>query len=70
MLISTDLAAHEGRPVFIEVTALTTEEKQEQINGERHYRLKWKIPPVMAAGQEPEIVLNGLTCETSPRRFN
>jgi len=66
MLISTDLAAHEGRPVFIEVTALTTEEKQEQINGERHYRLKWKIPPVMAAGQEPEIVLNGLTCETSP----
>jgi len=43
---------HEGRPVYVEV-------QQQSIDG---YRVKWKIPPVMAAGQEPLISLLGDQC--------
>jgi hydrogenase/urease accessory protein HupE len=43
---------HEGRPVYVEV-------QQQAIDG---YRVKWKIPPVMAAGQEPLISLLGDQC--------
>jgi len=43
---------HEGRPVYVEV-------QQQSSDG---YRVKWKIPPVMAAGQEPVISLLGDQC--------
>jgi len=46
------LAAHEGRPVYIEVT--------ERSSGS--YELRWKIPPVIAVGEEPMIRLSGAEC--------
>ena len=51
-LLSVASWGHEGRPVYVEV-------QQQSIDG---YRVKWKIPPVMAAGQEPVISLLGDQC--------
>lgn len=45
---------HEGRPVYVEV-------QQQAVDS---YRLKWKIPPVMPAGEEPLISLIGSACES------
>jgi hydrogenase/urease accessory protein HupE len=51
-LLSGASWGHEGRPVYVEV-------QQQSIDG---YRVKWKIPPVMTAGQEPVISLLGDQC--------
>ncbi len=45
--------AHEGRPVYIEI-------KQ---HSSSNLSMKWKIPPVMRAGQEPTIQLDSPQCE-------
>jgi hydrogenase/urease accessory protein HupE len=47
--VSSALSAHEGRPVFVEVTEET----------ESRYSFRWKIPPVMADSEIPMIRLNG-----------
>jgi hydrogenase/urease accessory protein HupE len=47
--------ADEARPVYVEVA--------EQSSGE--YLLKWKIPPVMPAGQEPAVELRHSSCGLS-----
>ncbi len=47
--------AHEGRPVYIEVTELTQGQMQ----------LRWKIPPVLPSGAEPLIRLSGAECQIS-----
>jgi len=45
--------AHEGRPVYLELSVLSS----------LNYELQWKIPPVMRAGQEPTISLQSDYCE-------
>mgnify|MGYP000066233445 CR=1 FL=1 len=45
--------AHEGRPVYIEVNVAAMGK----------VALRWKIPPVMASGQEPSISLQGNNCQ-------
>ena len=49
-------AAHEGRPVYLELF----------ISSPLIYELKWKIPPVMAPGQEPLISLQSAVCDLEP----
>lgn len=44
--------AHEGRPVYIEITQTAPTD----------YQLKWKIPPVMPAQDEPSINITGPDC--------
>ena len=51
-------AAHEGRPVYIEITQ----------NSASNFSMKWKLPPVMAAGQEPLIQLNSSQCDLKAGR--
>ncbi len=46
-------AAHEGRPVYLEVTQEAPDT----------YRLRWKIPPVLEVGHEPKIQLSGGGCK-------
>ena len=50
--LALPLAAHEGRPVYIEVN------QQSATN----FELRWKIPPVLEAGTEPMIRLSGANC--------
>jgi len=45
---SAGLNADEARPVYVEINQISTTE----------YLVKWKIPPVMAPGQEPRIVMD------------
>ncbi|MCO1336428.1 HupE/UreJ family protein [Microbulbifer sp. OS29] len=45
--------SHEGRPIYIELKEVS----------KRAYVLRWKIPPVMQPGTEPEINLMGRGCE-------
>lgn len=47
--------AHEGRPIYVEVTQTS----------EDSYTLQWKIPPVMPDGLEPLIRLEGELCKHS-----
>ena len=51
-LLSISVIADEARPVYVEVAQQTDTE----------YLLKWKIPPVMPAGQEPAIELRHASC--------
>jgi len=51
-MLASPLAAHEGRPVFIEVTQ----------QSENIFQLRWKIPPVVEPGAEPLIRLSGADC--------
>jgi len=51
--LSAIASAHEGRPVYIEVN--------EKVAGQ--YEIRWKIPPVVAAGSEPMIRLSGSGCK-------
>ena len=51
-IFATTAFADEARPVYVEVT--------QQSSGE--YLLKWKIPPVMPAGQEPAVELRHDKC--------
>ena len=56
----TELSAHEGRPVFIEVKELKVEDKNTHSIS---YQLRWKIPPVLAPGFEPHIELKSNFCK-------
>ena len=51
----TAACADEARPVYVEVAQQTPTE----------YLLKWKIPPVMPAGQEPAVELRHDSCGLS-----
>ncbi|MDG2146403.1 MAG: HupE/UreJ family protein, partial [Porticoccaceae bacterium] len=50
---SAGLNADEARPVYVEINQISTTE----------YLVKWKIPPVMAPGQEPRIVMDHPECQ-------
>jgi len=50
--LTAPTAAHEGRPVYIEVNQQTT----------NTFELRWKIPPVIASGEEPMIRISGANC--------
>jgi hydrogenase/urease accessory protein HupE len=52
VLVANHVHSHEGRPVYIDI--------QQSAGG--HYSLRWKIPPVLAAGAEPVILLQGENC--------
>lgn len=56
---SIGLSAHEGRPLYIEVT--------EQSAG--HFGLKWRIPPVLAHSDLPTIAITGLNCTATQPSF-
>ena len=45
--------AHEGRPVYIEITELE----------QGFFHVQWRMPPVMASGDEPQIILSGKQCQ-------
>ncbi|WP_020411748.1 HupE/UreJ family protein [Microbulbifer variabilis] len=45
--------AHEGRPIYIQLQEVS----------EKVYSLRWKIPPVMEPGTEPDIYLKGAGCQ-------
>ena len=51
-VLAAPLAAHEGRPVYIEVNQ----------QSDNSFELRWKIPPVIEAGAEPMIRLSGTSC--------
>ena len=55
LVFSTAVFTDEARPVYVEIAQQT----------ETEYRLKWKIPPVMPAGQEPAIELRHASCGLS-----
>lgn len=62
LLWSGMTSAHEGRPVYVKLTQTAPLE----------YSLQWKTPPVMAAGQEPSVLLKTRDCsrtagDTRPR---
>ncbi|MGB0449763.1 MAG: hypothetical protein ACPGF6_04160, partial [Porticoccaceae bacterium] len=48
-------SADEARPVYVEIAQ----------QAETEYLLKWKIPPVMPAGQEPAVELRHHSCGLS-----
>ncbi|NNC99893.1 MAG: HupE/UreJ family protein [Gammaproteobacteria bacterium] len=50
VLLSGSAAGHEGRPVFVQITT-------QPVGNVTGYEMQWKIPPVMARGQEPEVSL-------------
>lgn len=52
LALSSGVQAHEGRPIYIEVTE----------GADTNVRLRWRIPPVMAAGDMPMIRLSGANC--------
>ncbi|WP_157953920.1 HupE/UreJ family protein [Microbulbifer sp. A4B17] len=54
--ISNFSFAHDGRPIYIELKEVT----------ESRYILRWKIPPIMQPGTEPEIHLKGEFCQIQP----
>ncbi len=54
-IAATSAFADEARPVYVEVAQQT----------ETEYLLKWKIPPVMPAGQEPAVELRHNSCGLS-----
>lgn len=58
MALPAPLTAHEGRPVYIEVT--------EQANSLFHMR--WKIPPVLRASEVPSIQMLGGDCMPTARQ--
>jgi len=62
-----NISAHEGRPVFIQVKALTDPNTSADENQQR-YSLQWKIPPVFVTGTEPFISLVGNNCTSEPFR--
>ncbi|UTW59785.1 HupE/UreJ family protein [Kordiimonas sp. SCSIO 12603] len=49
LIFSLPTSAHEGRPVYVEVIEGT----------EKQWQLRWKIPPVLPTGAEPNIDLIG-----------
>ena len=53
IVTSAELNADEARPVYVEINQMSTTD----------YLLKWKIPPVMALGQEPRIVMDHPECK-------
>lgn len=61
LLAAGQSAAHEGRPVYIQLKALGSN-IEESNSPEFRYQLQWKIPPVLAAGDEPRISLIGGGC--------
>ncbi len=62
-------SAHEGRPVFIELTALGLS-ANEAVESTFRYELRWKIPPVIAEGLEPSILLVADGCALAPGLAN
>jgi len=52
IMLTVSSYAHEGRPVYIEITQTAPTD----------YQLKWKIPPVMTAQKEPSINITGPDC--------
>ncbi len=55
LILSAAVYADEARPVYVEVAQQTDTE----------FLLKWKIPPVIPAGQEPAIELRHASCGLS-----
>ena len=53
LLFSGWVAADEARPVYVEV----------EENSASQFLVKWKVPPVMPAGQEPYIKLQHPDCQ-------
>ncbi len=53
LVVHAQSVAHEGRPVYIQVNE----------QGQGVVDVRWKIPPVMAKGQEPFIALQGNDCQ-------
>ncbi len=51
-LFSLAVHAHEGRPVFVELNITDT----------LQIEMQWKVPPVMAQGEEPKITLHANSC--------
>lgn len=58
VLYSDQAFSHEGRPVYVHVQQLSSQ----------LYDVRWKTPPVMAAGHEPVILLQG-SCKASSSPF-
>lgn len=52
-VLSLPVLAHEGRPVYIEVTE----------GSDAMHTVRWRIPPVLRTGQEPSIALVGPACQ-------
>ena len=52
VLVANLAHADEARPVYVEVVEQSS----------NHYLLKWKVPPVMSAGEEPRISLMHPQC--------
>lgn len=66
MLLATTatVAAHEGRPVYIELT----EQAGSSVEGAVLLQLQWKVPPVLSAPEYPTIELHGNGCDlVAPR---
>ncbi len=59
-MLAGTLWAHEGRPVFIQVKALSGSDANQQ-----QYLLQWKTPPVFPQGTEPSISLEGYACTST-----
>jgi len=55
LALSVAVFADEARPVYVEVAQ----------QADTEYLLKWKIPPIMPAGQEPAIELRHASCGLS-----
>lgn len=53
LCVTVPVAAHEGRPIYIEVSG----------EAAGLFEMRWKIPPVMADGDLPLITLAGGDCE-------
>ena len=52
--------AHEGRPIYIELTAQPTELGSK-------YLVRWRMPPVLPAAEIPTIQVYGANCHYNPK---
>ena len=68
-LVSPLASAHEGRPVFIELTASELS-ANDTVENTLRYEVRWKIPPVIAEGLEPSILLVADSCALAPGLAN
>jgi hypothetical protein len=68
-LVSPLASAHEGRPVFIELTASELS-ANDTVENTLRYEVRWKIPPVIAEGLEPSILLVSDSCALAPGLAN
>ncbi|PCI59540.1 MAG: hypothetical protein COB37_11365 [Kordiimonadales bacterium] len=59
LFVSSDTKAHEGRPIYIELTAQPAEVGSK-------YLVRWRMPPVLPAGEIPTIQVYGASCHYNP----